>query len=99
MKIKELLASPDSWTQGTVAQDAQGNPVGYSNEKAVCWCLLGALMKCYSDPDEQLRISLRISEALKKHHNVPLILPYTFWNDLESRTHEEVLALVNELDI
>ena len=32
------------WTQGATAKDVEGNPVPSAHERAVCWCLEGAVL-------------------------------------------------------
>jgi hypothetical protein len=40
---RERISSPDRWTQGLYAVDAQGERVKPRDPSACCWCLLGAL--------------------------------------------------------
>lgn len=40
--VKELLATPATWTREVLARDAKGNEVRPSDDKAVCFCILGA---------------------------------------------------------
>jgi hypothetical protein len=47
MKIKELIDSEDKLSRGAFARDKRGNPVGSLDKEAVCWCLYGAMRKCY----------------------------------------------------
>lgn len=88
MKIKELLKNPESWTRGTYAKDAKGEGVMSRDAKAVCWCLLGALYRCY--PDNTVAISQALTDGAKSSN-------LAVWND--NHTHAEVLALVEKLDI
>ena len=39
----DLLETPHAWTQGCMARDKRGNPIGQSDPDAVRWCLFGAL--------------------------------------------------------
>ena len=43
VEARTLIASPEAWTQGAAARDADGEPVGVEHEDAVTWCATGAL--------------------------------------------------------
>lgn len=86
MKIHELLSDPAKWTQDANARDKHGNPVNAESEDAVCWCLIGALYKCY--PVDHRKAWERL---------VTVIDVLYAWND--SHTHAEVLDLVRRLDV
>ncbi len=52
VEARTLIASPEAWTQGAGARDAQGEPVGVEHEDAASWCATGALncaMYCHVD--------------------------------------------------
>lgn len=40
--VRSLLSAPEKWCQGRVAKDAEKLPIGWGDDKAVCWCLAGA---------------------------------------------------------
>jgi hypothetical protein len=40
---RALIADPAKWTQGWFAKTAKGQRVGPEEDKAVCWCVMGAL--------------------------------------------------------
>ena len=46
MKAYELLDSPEKWTKGVMARDANGEHVLHDSPNAVCWCMLGAIERC-----------------------------------------------------
>ena len=89
MKIKELLSDKTKWTRLTRARDVHRRPVSSLSDEAVCWCLEGAVIKCY-DYDRNDIIFKKIWTEIGK----PAI---GFWND--SHSFKEVKALVNKLDI
>jgi len=37
----------DALCRGALARDREGNPVHYNDDRACCWCLLGAICKIY----------------------------------------------------
>ena len=43
VEARTLIASPEAWTQGAAARDADGEPVGVEHEDAVSWCATGAI--------------------------------------------------------
>lgn len=85
MKPSELLATPEKWTTGELARDAQGEPVSEDNERAVCWCINGAMLKCLT--------SMEIIESSDK---ITALVHGCIWqwNDAPGRTHSEVLELL-----
>lgn len=89
MKIKELLAKPENWTKGNFAKDKLGFVVPVNSKEAVCWCLAGAINKCYLNNDFNILTLLNNNDI----YHIPS------WNDAPERTHAEVLALVERLDI
>jgi len=94
MKIRELLSDESKWTKGVVARDKLGIALGPRNEKAVCWCLLGAAVRCYDYSPQYSEVIWKIRKALG------LVKPLTSeWNDDPARTFAEVKALVEELDV
>lgn len=98
MKMKELLTKPEAWTQGLYARDTEGRSASPHGETTVCWCLIGALIRTYnpmkklaSTPEAE-EIERRIADEI---HSVDI----ADWNDSPDRTHAEVLALCEKLDI
>lgn len=97
MKVKELLSSPEKWTQGTYARDALGGrPVPPLDEDAVCFCLIGAVRKCYPIISDQCPVLAKITLELCTNLKMAVI---TDWNDYPDRTFEQVKQLVDKLDI
>ena len=64
-EARTLIASPEAWTQGTAARDAEGEPVGVEHQDAVSWCATGAInCAMYRHAD-----SLEIPPPLQKARN------------------------------
>lgn len=86
MKAHELLADPKHWTQGAMARDSLGQVTHSNSDNAVCWCVMGALNKCYGESLEYInKIRERIGGSV------------ALFND--SHTHIEVVNLLKELDV
>lgn len=103
MKIRQLLSSPKKWTQEYYSYDKDGNRCEPNSKEAVCWCLGGAVLRCYSHKNitQREKIIVKLQKVLngkldrvKEHGN-----PISGWNDFPGRKFEEVKALVDELDI
>lgn len=99
VKIKDLYDTPDKWTKGALARDKNGAHImeyGIDDEvqqvnhpNAVCWCLTGAILKCYPDNYGEIRAKVR------NYTNGGI---WT-WNDLEGTTFQDIRELVEKLDI
>lgn len=91
MKVKELLATPDTWIRGVWAKDKSGWNTSPHHSDACCWCLIGAVKKCYGDNWEM------IFHRIKMHLNLPREYSLFRWNDEAS--FDKVKQLVDTLDI
>lgn len=89
MKVYELLDTPEKWTQSVYAMDSRGRVVEPADEAAVCWCLSGALQRCYGETGS--------TQYALVADRLPLTIPA--WNDFMGRTYEDVIALAKDLDI
>ena len=90
MKVRELLSSREKWTQGESSRDSFGNPVDINSPNAVCWCLSGALYKCYR-ASKVAFLMPRVQNLFQVH--------VIDWNDDPRTRFEDVKALVDRLDI
>lgn len=86
--LRELLADPKRFTTGAFARDAQGAPVGPNDEKAVCWCLLGAIRKLEQDWRPGSPTYRRIGDAVGS-------TSVGAWADANG--HAAILALLDQL--
>lgn len=90
MKIKELLSDETKWTQGSYARDGNGeatNPVG---PNAVCWCLLGASMKCYGEKSHE------IGEIMRRELRSETVSTF---NDSNLTNFQTIKKFVEKLDL
>lgn len=92
MKIRELLKDQSCWIQGRLAIDMNGCETSAESLDACKWCLIGALYKCYSNPDERISIKDKIRDKTQFYSVV-------FYNDRPERTFKDIQRLVDELDI
>ena len=87
MKVHELLSNKSAWIKLSYARDYNNNIVSCLSDEAVCFCLAGAIMKCYND--NYIEIVKKVEDYIK--------IKIEFYND--THTYEEVLALDKKLDI
>lgn len=50
MKVSEILTDESKWCRGYGAVDAEGKGVPTASDKAVKWCLVGAILKSSITP-------------------------------------------------
>ena len=98
LKIKELLSDPSSWTQHVIARDCKRERVAVNDSSATCFCLYGALRRCYGSTINPLSNKEEYDIWNRLQQMVPDRDPIG-WNDAPERTHAEVLELVTRLDI
>lgn len=91
MTLQELFSDSSKWTQQTYARDITGRPVTINDIDAVCFCLMGAIYKCYPSTEEKAKVIQKLESKR--------LLNITFWNDARERKFEEVQQLVKELNI
>lgn len=93
MKVYEFIDSPEKWTKGVNARDANGREVEQESPNAVCWCTYGAVHKCYTELDGRKDALARLSAVV----GTPLL--GMDWNDLEETTYDIFIAKVKEADV
>ena len=49
IEARQLIAKPQSWTQGAGARNAEGEPVPIHDPNAISWCASGALLYAMFD--------------------------------------------------
>lgn len=94
---RELIATPDKWTQGHIARDKDGEPCDVLSEDAVCFCAIGALYKVvgieplyYAGADESKIGVLVGAEALMRAAINGLPADYN-----DRSTHDDVMTMFN----
>ncbi len=91
MKAYELLSQPGAWCQGNAARDIDGREVCFFEQCATSWCIWGAMNKCHASIDMMDRLSLEV-----RTRGFKTIAEY---NDWPTRTQEEVVAFLREIDL
>jgi len=91
MKVRDLLTDESKWTKGQLAKDKEGWRCAPDYKDAVCWCLYGAIYKCYPKANERLSVDSLVGEQLG--------MEATIWNDHFDRTFRDVRDLVIKLNI
>lgn len=81
LRAADILAKRGAWTQGAFAKSTLGNNVDAKNPEAVCYCLLGAIMKAGGRVHE--------NNVMKKFLKVENLAN---WNDASKRRKKEVIA-------
>ena len=95
IKVHQLLVDKSNWTQGRYALDIDGKFV-HPGDKAVCWCLWGAIIQVYVATTQPTINSIIDIITPRISYNYSSI---TDWNDDPDRTFEQVRNLCVELDI
>ncbi len=103
MKLRELLTDKSKWTKHTLARNTKGSPVHPLSDEAVCWCLVGAMQKCYSIDSSVAAIvnndvSVELREAIKRKYGHMYISTVLGFNDTQETTFEQVKEILNEIE-
>lgn len=90
MTLVELFSQKGTWTQGAEARNINGERVSSNSTTAVCFCLLGAVNRCYQNKEDYHRVNARLRTKLRT---------IIGWNDHPGRTQHDVYLLCRELKI
>lgn len=82
---RELIATPDKWTQGAGSRDADGVARNFDDPAVTCRCLYIAI-GILADHDSQGQLDAFWALGFREQAHV------VGWNDDKDRTHDEVLA-------
>lgn len=96
MKVKDLLKDPSAWTRGRLAQDRDGKIVSPFDPSACCFCLLGAMFRCYPEDGEKDAAFAKLKQAITEHgYRFSSVVGF---NDRVA-THAEILTVLETADI
>lgn len=91
-RVRKRIRDPKRWTQNAIARNYSGAPVWPENQSAVCWCVVGAIVReVYESGERDWYTADKIADIL--HHNQMRRSSLIDFND--SHTHEEVLAIID----
>ena len=79
------------WCQGGLAIDNNGVQCSIFSNKAVAWCLIGAMMKVYSCRKRKMLYD-------KMYQFVSPQWDLVEWNDYHKRTKRQVVALLKKVE-
>lgn len=99
LRAKEIIQKPENWTKGVAARDVAGNRIWVSSDKAVCYCMIGAIRKAQLELDPAHQIDPGDESFQKIKKILVSIIPKNFehpanFNDKSS--HEEVLEVLRK---
>jgi hypothetical protein len=100
MKVKDILSDESMWTQGAAARERWGEPCPPSSPMAAKYCILGAIYRAYSKPEDRIAAANRVKDAINNlgwRCNHPINIGN--WNDYPSRTFEDVKKVLERADI
>lgn len=101
MKVQDLLTDPTKWARQGYAFAGDGRHVIPTDPEATCWCLAGAVRRCYRS-NKAHQVLRRVASKLKLGLFRSLSNPDSTianWNDAPEREFADVQALVKELNI
>jgi len=93
MKPSELLSDKTKWTKWVSARSATQKAVEPDDEKAVCWCVIGAINKCYGYGSEYNRAIGALRDIIRKKYG---LFGIASWQDLRDTTFEQVKEVLKE---
>lgn len=97
MKVSDLLVDESKWVQNTAAVDQDGQSCSPHAKTAAKFCLLGAIDRCYSEPERYYEIRKKVKEVIAKLFGIKTSI--TMWNDATGRRFAEVREVVEKANI
>ena len=103
--LSDIFTSEEKWIKGSMAENKSHKIVGIHSEKAICWCLEGAIQKAAvetriineslddDNKDEYAKISDEIFMLLE-----PKLKEFDFlteFNDNEETTFNDIIETLN----
>ena len=97
MTIQELFSDASKWCKVYYAKDKEGRGTGPNVVDAVCWCLEGAIRKCYVRSEIQQvkeKLAVAAQQLFPKRRGSSIV-----FNDDPETTFEDVRKLVELADV
>lgn len=106
-RMRVLLDKPEAWTQHMMFGVREANNVAYPlpitlpPDDSDCCCIQGAVKICVTDEKyESIRLSvwdlLQKAAAIHFNRRFCLYLSPFWWNDSQSTTHKDIIAVLNK---
>lgn len=103
--VMNLIKNPAAWTQESSAKDIFGHAVSTASQKAVCWCIMGAITTVVNRDAPQVpltsqawcrrkatMVSAIVDQINPKRKKKGPSVPS--WNDAVRRTHDDVMKML-----
>lgn len=84
-EARSLISEKKHWTRGASAKNASGQKTWSDDPEAVCWCMLGAIVKVATGLDCAVEVGALNALRIVCHSGIPQ------FNDDPATTHEMVL--------
>lgn len=89
--LDRLFDTPDKWTKGAFAREADGRAVTTINTRATCWCFMGGLERvCFERYHDRV-----VANVLYKIGATIGLNSIPGWNDRATTTFEDVKAVIH----
>ena len=101
MKAYELIEQFD-WCQGDYALNENGAYVAPENPEAVCFCSLGAIVRCYEAGLSQDLAVQRLASEIQRGEHYLFISGGSVvvrWNDTRGRKKQDVIEMMKAADV
>lgn len=98
MKLQKLFSNSKRWTKGAEARSKTGRSVDPKSRQAVCWCLSGAITKCYSNWSERIRVFAKVASFMRAG---VMYAPYFIanFNDRPQTTIAQIRKIVKRANV
>lgn len=87
--LRELLSVPERWTKRAAARGKSGRLVYAAGRAAVCWCLIGGMVRTETYTAAMEEIRRRVGRRGE-------IYGVTDFNDDDDTTHADIVELLRE---
>ncbi len=108
-KMKDILQKPENWNQGSLWRSRNGSPmhtIWTEPESLECqsFCITGAMYYCYPNEAERESARGKITVEIRKmtlasQEGFTDEFSLSSWNDMDCRTHAQVLGVLEAADV
>ena len=90
-EVRELLNSPEAWTQGFNASTHDNSWTQFNSSDACKWCLNGAILRVTDDDSEDNDVECYMNDKSLEINGKTLIA----FNDDDNTSHYDVLNFID----